>query len=72
MGAAANYAFANRAVLAQRLITALEAHTRTAVEWSTVYDVAHNIAKDEEHIIDGKRCTCSVHRKGRREPSPAA
>ena len=64
MGAAANYAFANRAVLAQRLITALEAHTRTAVEWSTVYDVAHNIAKDEEHVIDGKRCMCSVHRKG--------
>ena len=47
MGAAANYAFANRAVLAQRLITALEAHTRSSVEWSTVYDVAHNIAKDE-------------------------
>ena len=64
MGAAANYAFANRAVLAQRLITALEAHTRTEVEWSTVYDVAHNIAKDEEHVIDGKRCMCSVHRKG--------
>ena len=29
------------------------------------YDVAHNIAKDEEHVIDGKRCMCSVHRKGR-------
>jgi len=42
----------------------LEAHTRTEVEWSTVYDVAHNIAKDEEHVIDGKRCMCSVHRKG--------
>lgn len=64
MGAAANYAFANRAVLAQRLITALEAHTRSSVEWSTVYDVAHNIAKDEEHVINGKRCMCSVHRKG--------
>ena len=72
MGAAANYAFANRAVLAQRLITALEAHTRTSMEWSTVYDVAHNIAKDEEHVIDGKRCTCSVHRKGATRAFPGS
>ena len=72
MGAAANYAFANRAVLSQRLITALEVHTRSSVEWSTVYDVAHNIAKDEEHVIDGKRCTCSVHRKGATRAFPGS
>ena len=29
-----------------------------------VYDVAHNIAKFEEHTIDGQRKTVCVHRKG--------
>jgi tRNA-splicing ligase RtcB len=29
-----------------------------------VYDVAHNIAKIEDHIIDGKRMRICVHRKG--------
>ena len=54
------------------MITALEAHTRSSVEWSTVYDVAHNIAKDEEHVIDGKRCMCSVHRKGATRAFPGS
>jgi tRNA-splicing ligase RtcB len=29
-----------------------------------VYDVAHNIAKVEEHEVDGKRTALLVHRKG--------
>ena len=29
-----------------------------------VYDVCHNIAKLEEHVIDGKRRKVYVHRKG--------
>jgi tRNA-splicing ligase RtcB len=29
-----------------------------------VYDVAHNIAKIEEHVVDGKRKRVIVHRKG--------
>ena len=29
-----------------------------------VYDVAHNIAKMEEHTVDGERKTVCVHRKG--------
>jgi len=29
-----------------------------------VYDVAHNIAKREEHVIDGERMQVCVHRKG--------
>lgn len=28
-----------------------------------IYDVSHNIAKIEEHIIDGKQKTLLVHRK---------
>jgi tRNA-splicing ligase RtcB len=31
---------------------------------STVYDVAHNIVKVEEHEVDGKRMKLAVHRKG--------
>ena len=29
-----------------------------------VYDVSHNIAKTEEHLVDGKMKTLLVHRKG--------
>jgi tRNA-splicing ligase RtcB len=29
-----------------------------------VYDVCHNIAKVEEHVIHGSSCSCCVHRKG--------
>ena len=29
-----------------------------------IYDVAHNIAKFEEHKIDGKKIKVCVHRKG--------
>ena len=29
-----------------------------------VYDVSHNIAKVEDHIVHGKSCKCCVHRKG--------
>jgi len=71
MGAAANYAFANRAVLAQRLLDGLEAHLGTPIDAASVYDVAHNIAKDEQHVVDGRRCTCCVHRKGATRAFPA-
>lgn len=29
-----------------------------------IYDVSHNIAKVEEHMLDGKQRTLLVHRKG--------
>ena len=62
MAAAANFAWANRAVLAHRVREAiartLGAPTATATR--QVYDVAHNIAKLEPH---GGREVC-VHRKG--------
>jgi tRNA-splicing ligase RtcB len=64
MNAAANFAFANRAVLAERLRTVLRLELGVDGEARTLYDVAHNIAKIEHHTIDGKGCTCCVHRKG--------
>jgi tRNA-splicing ligase RtcB len=67
MRAAANFAFANRQVLAH---FAREAFERTLglaprdLGMQLVYDVAHNIAKEEEHEHDGRRLRVLVHRKG--------
>lgn len=34
------------------------------MDMHVIYDVSHNIAKIEEHIVDGKPKTLCVHRKG--------
>lgn len=62
MAAAANFAFANRAALAHRVREAVAAvlGPRAAADTLQVYDVAHNVAKLEEHH---GRVLC-VHRKG--------
>ena len=64
MNAAANFAFANRAVLAERLRAVLRLELGVDGEARTLYDVAHNIAKIEHHTVNGAGCTCCVHRKG--------
>ncbi|MAJ01027.1 MAG: RNA-splicing ligase RtcB [Euryarchaeota archaeon] len=64
MNAAANFAFANRAVLASRLRTVLKLEMGDFGEARTLYDVAHNIAKLETHHVHGATCSCYVHRKG--------
>jgi tRNA-splicing ligase RtcB len=67
MRAAANYAFANRQVLAHYAREAFERTLGLAprdLGWRLVYDVAHNIAKEEEHEQDGRRLRVLVHRKG--------
>lgn len=65
MASAANFAFANRQILAQatREVFARVLGT-AAASLRTVYDVAHNIAKEEEHTVDGARRRLLVHRKG--------
>jgi tRNA-splicing ligase RtcB (3'-phosphate/5'-hydroxy nucleic acid ligase) len=67
MRAAANFAFANRQVLAHVARGVLERVLRvspSALGLRVVYDVAHNIAKEEEHEVDGRRRRLLVHRKG--------
>jgi len=67
MAAAANYAFANRQVLAAFVRLSFEevlAGTVDAWDLRQVYDVTHNIAKIEEHEVSGKRRKLIVHRKG--------
>ena len=67
MRAAANYAFANRQMMAHRVREAFEkVFGRDAGElgMGLVYDVAHNNAKFERHRVGGKERTLCVHRKG--------
>jgi tRNA-splicing ligase RtcB len=65
MRAAANFAFANRQVLAHvaRQVLAQVLGERD-LALGVVYDVAHNIAKEETHEVDGRARRLIVHRKG--------
>jgi len=67
MGAAANFAFANRQVITgyvrQTFEEVLGVGPREA-GLSVVYDVCHNIAKFEDHRVEGKVRRLCVHRKG--------
>jgi tRNA-splicing ligase RtcB len=67
MKCAANYAWANRQCLMH--LTRQVFEKIFAMSWQKlgmflIYDVAHNIAKIEKHIVDGKEKTLCVHRKG--------
>jgi tRNA-splicing ligase RtcB len=67
MRAAANYAFANRQVLAHQARQAFEAALAGKVgNWRLhqVYDLAHNIGKIEQHEVAGQKMKVCVHRKG--------
>src|SRR5690606_17559274 len=63
MAAAANYGRANRQVLSWATRQAFAAVLGTD-RLPLVYDVSHNLAKLEEHEVDGQRRTLCVHRKG--------
>jgi tRNA-splicing ligase RtcB len=67
MRAAANYAWANRQCLTHWAREVFEKVLRKSprdLGMGLVYDVAHNIAKLEEHEVDGKKMQLLVHRKG--------
>jgi tRNA-splicing ligase RtcB len=67
MDAAGNFARANRQVLAQGTRDAFAGVLRSspqALGMTLVYDISHNLAKLEEHELDGKRVELCVHRKG--------
>jgi tRNA-splicing ligase RtcB len=67
MRAAANFAWANRQCLMhhseQILLRALNRSPKDT-GFRLIYDVAHNIVKIEDHVVDGKRRCLAVHRKG--------
>jgi tRNA-splicing ligase RtcB (3'-phosphate/5'-hydroxy nucleic acid ligase) len=67
MKAAANYAFANRQVLVYHIRRSFEQALAGKVKNHHVYqiyDIAHNMAKIETHVCDGKPIELCVHRKG--------
>jgi tRNA-splicing ligase RtcB len=67
MRAAANFAFANRQLLAYAARQAFEEILAGKVSsWhlQQVYDIAHNMGKIETHEIHGQRLKVCVHRKG--------
>jgi tRNA-splicing ligase RtcB len=67
MRCAANYAFANRQILAHSARKAFEEVLAGKVkDWHLhqVYDICHNMGKIETHVIDGERMKVCVHRKG--------
>ncbi len=64
MSAAANYAWANRHIIAHYVRESFKEVFGEKAELHTIYDVAHNIAKLEEHTIDGHKKEVLVHRKG--------
>jgi tRNA-splicing ligase RtcB len=67
MRAAANFAFANRQLLAHSARRAFEETFASRTRhWHLhqVYDIAHNMGKLETHDIEGRRVKVCVHRKG--------
>jgi len=74
MRCAANYAWANRQLLmwqARQVFAEFHGRSWESMQMNLVYDVAHNIAKIEEHVVDGRRKTLCVHRKGATRAFPA-
>lgn len=74
MACAANYAWTNRQCIAhwvrEAMMKVFEKGPRD-LGMEQVWDVAHNIAKIEEHTVEGKRMTLCVHRKGATRAFPA-
>ena len=67
MATAANFAWANRHILAHEAREAFSAVLRTApadLGLDLVFDVAHNLAKLETHVVAGQPRNLCVHRKG--------
>ncbi|HSM02510.1 MAG TPA: RtcB family protein [Acidimicrobiia bacterium] len=64
MAASANFAWANRHILADATRKAFAGGLGTEVAMPLIYDVAHNLAKIERHEVDGRERTLCVHRKG--------
>ncbi len=74
MACAANYAWANRQCITHWVRESLAKVFGKSPEelgLRQVYDVAHNIAKIEEHVVDGTKMTLCVHRKGATRAFPA-
>eukprot|EP01059_Diplonema_ambulator_P020399 TRINITY_DN34179_c0_g1_i1.p1 TRINITY_DN34179_c0_g1~~TRINITY_DN34179_c0_g1_i1.p1 ORF type:complete len:520 (+),score=140.74 TRINITY_DN34179_c0_g1_i1:42-1562(+) len=67
MGCAANYAWVNRSAitfLVRQAFSKVFESPADDLDMHLVYDVSHNIAKFEQHMVDGRPRRALVHRKG--------
>lgn len=67
MACAANYAWNNRQCIthwARESFSKVFGKSPEALGMKQIYDVAHNIAKIEEHMVNGQELEVCVHRKG--------
>lgn len=67
MRASANYAWANRQCIThwtREVFMKVLGLSPRDLGLKLIYDVAHNIAKVEDHIVNGKKVKLMVHRKG--------
>jgi tRNA-splicing ligase RtcB len=67
MAAAANFAWVNRSsmtFLARQSFAKMFQMDPDDLDMHVIYDVSHNIAKFEEHTVNGRPKTLLVHRKG--------
>jgi len=63
MSAAANFAFANKQLITHWIREEMKT-LFPKIKIDVVYDICHNIAKYEEHLVEGKKKLVCVHRKG--------
>ena len=74
MACAANFAWCNRQCIThwvRESFSATFGKSPQEMGMKQVYDVAHNIAKIEEHVVDGQKLSLCVHRKGATRAFPA-
>jgi tRNA-splicing ligase RtcB len=63
MNCAVNFAFCNRQMIMYEIRELLKRYFSNS-KVDLVYDVCHNIAKIEDHVVNGKKMKLCVHRKG--------
>jgi tRNA-splicing ligase RtcB len=74
MACAANYAWVNRQCIAhwvRESFSGIFGKSPEKLGMSQIYDVAHNIAKIEDHAMNGRHVKVCVHRKGATRAFPA-
>ncbi len=74
MNCGVNYAFANRQAMTHWIregFAKVFGQSAESMEMQLVYDICHNVAKFEEHEINGEKKNLLVHRKGATRAMPA-
>ncbi len=75
MACAANYAMCNREAITHWVRECFERTFKSAARklgMELLYDVSHNLAKIEEHEVDGRSVSLMVHRKGATRAFPGS